>query len=122
MIEGTTCYERDEVLCEDQMCLRVGCRLRNARLAHGHEPRHIPEVGPCGFDLSDDDGVVGVSRSRRTTIILAFPRESSQQEADRLLRAWRDQADLGIRPEDRKLPDDEYSRDLEIIRQAMERS
>mgnify|MGYP001593102947 CR=1 FL=1 len=33
MSEGTTCYERDEILCEDQMCLRVGCRIRNARIA-----------------------------------------------------------------------------------------
>lgn len=33
MSEGTTCYERDEALCEDQMCLRVGCRIRNERLA-----------------------------------------------------------------------------------------
>jgi hypothetical protein len=32
MTEGITCYERDEVLCDDEMCLRVGCRLRNDRL------------------------------------------------------------------------------------------
>lgn len=31
MTEGITCYERDEALCEDQMCLRVGCRIRNER-------------------------------------------------------------------------------------------
>lgn len=30
--EGITCYERDEDLCEDPMCLRLGCRLRNDRL------------------------------------------------------------------------------------------
>lgn len=30
---GMTCYERDEDLCEDQMCLRTGCRLRNTRLS-----------------------------------------------------------------------------------------
>ena len=33
MSEGMTCYERDEALCEDQMCLRTGCRLRNERLS-----------------------------------------------------------------------------------------
>lgn len=33
MSEGITCYERDEELCADEMCLRTGCRLRNARLA-----------------------------------------------------------------------------------------
>lgn len=32
MSEGITCYERDEALCEDGMCLRTGCRLRNKRL------------------------------------------------------------------------------------------
>lgn len=32
MRDGQTCYERDEILCEDQMCLRAGCRLRNERL------------------------------------------------------------------------------------------
>ena len=33
--EGITCYERDEILCEDQMCLRTGCRIRNERLGSG---------------------------------------------------------------------------------------
>lgn len=33
MSEGMTCYERDEDLCEDPMCLRLGCRLRNDRLS-----------------------------------------------------------------------------------------
>jgi hypothetical protein len=33
MAEGMTCYERDEVFCEDQMCLRAGCRLQNERLS-----------------------------------------------------------------------------------------
>lgn len=39
MAEGMTCYERDEEHCEDQMCLRVGCRLRNDRL--GKTPERI---------------------------------------------------------------------------------
>lgn len=33
MSRGVTCYERDEDICEDEMCFRVGCVLRNARLA-----------------------------------------------------------------------------------------
>jgi hypothetical protein len=28
MAEGQTCYENDEAFCEDQMCLRTGCRLK----------------------------------------------------------------------------------------------
>lgn len=34
--EGITCYERDETLCNDRMCLRTGCRLRNERLTSRH--------------------------------------------------------------------------------------
>lgn len=30
MAEGQTCYENDEAFCEDQMCLRTGCRIKNA--------------------------------------------------------------------------------------------
>lgn len=33
MSDGMTCYERDETLCEDPMCPRVGCRIRNDRLS-----------------------------------------------------------------------------------------
>lgn len=29
MAEGQTCYAQDERFCEDQMCLRTGCRLQN---------------------------------------------------------------------------------------------
>jgi hypothetical protein len=32
MSDGMSCYERDETFCEDGMCLRTGCRLRNERL------------------------------------------------------------------------------------------
>lgn len=35
--EGITCYEQDEILCDDGMCLRTGCRLRNERLASRQE-------------------------------------------------------------------------------------
>lgn len=44
MVEGMTCYERDETLCEDQMCLRVGCRIRNERMAIrcGDHVKHEP--------------------------------------------------------------------------------
>lgn len=39
LAEGMTCYERDEALCEDGMCLRCGCRLHNDRLsAQQREP------------------------------------------------------------------------------------
>jgi hypothetical protein len=31
---GTTCYERDEALCEDPLCLRAGgCRIQIERIA-----------------------------------------------------------------------------------------
>jgi hypothetical protein len=36
--EGQTCYEQDEKFCEDQMCLRTGCRLQNER----HAVRPLP--------------------------------------------------------------------------------
>lgn len=32
MAHGITCYEQDEKLCEDPMCERTGCRLRNDRI------------------------------------------------------------------------------------------
>lgn len=45
MSEGMTCYERDETLCEDQMCLRTGCKMRNERLAqYSSETNRDPEV------------------------------------------------------------------------------
>jgi hypothetical protein len=51
---------------------------------------------------------------------------TQQQEADNLLSLWQLQARIGIRPERRLLPklksDDQFSRDLEIIRQVMERA
>ena len=39
MNEGITCYERDEDLCEDPMCLRLSCRLRNDRLSKAVQAR-----------------------------------------------------------------------------------
>ncbi len=33
MSEGVTCYERDEILCDDQICLRTGCRIKYECLA-----------------------------------------------------------------------------------------
>jgi hypothetical protein len=49
---------------------------------------------------------------------------NSQQQADNILQLWHLQAKLGIKPKDRRVPvsDDEFHRDLEIIRQCMERS
>ncbi len=57
-----------------------------------------------------------------TVRIIAFPIETSQQEADRLLAIWQEQRKAGIKAEQRALPDDSFSRDLEIIRKVMERS
>jgi hypothetical protein len=57
-----------------------------------------------------------------TTIILAFPGQTPQQRADEVLRIWQEQRKQGVKPEDRQIPDDKFNRDLEIIRQVMERS
>jgi hypothetical protein len=54
MSEGITCYERDEVLCEDQMCIRVGCRIRNARIA---EPSEVCALGKEVAKLMDKHGI-----------------------------------------------------------------
>lgn len=45
--QGMTCYERDEVLCEDQMCLRTGCRIRNEGSG-----RHLPGKLDCGVPVA----------------------------------------------------------------------
>jgi len=44
---------------------------------------------------------------------------SPQDRANELLRYW--QAQRAIKPEERRFPDDEFERDLEIIRQCLER-
>lgn len=49
MTEGTTCYERDEVACDDQMCLRTGCRIRNDRFTSGI-PKPYFVASECGND------------------------------------------------------------------------
>jgi len=41
MSDAMTCYEQDEKRCEDPMCLRVGCRLRNNRIASTISPQAI---------------------------------------------------------------------------------
>lgn len=41
MNEGITCYERDEVLCDDQICIRRGCRRLNKRLGLPQSPEKI---------------------------------------------------------------------------------
>jgi hypothetical protein len=49
---------------------------------------------------------------------------TSQQEADNLLSYWRLQRAAGVRPEERRTPltrDEEFERDLEVIRAVMER-
>lgn len=51
---------------------------------------------------------------------------TKQQEAQQLLDLWQLQARIGIKPERRLLPklksDDQFNRELEIIRQCMERA
>ncbi len=44
---------------------------------------------------------------------------SPQERANELLRYWQAQRDRN--PEDRRLPDDEFERDLQVIRQCLER-
>jgi len=56
-----------------------------------------------------------------TAVILALPAETPQQEADRLLDHWRQKRQRGVPAHQRTLPDDDYHRDLEIIRDCMER-
>lgn len=55
MSEGQTCYERDEVLCDDQMCLHTGCRIRNERMtADAALLRAIPRV--TVWDAGEHEG------------------------------------------------------------------
>lgn len=42
MAEGMTCYKRDEELCEDEMCLRTGCRFQNEKAAAVHFAHQEP--------------------------------------------------------------------------------
>lgn len=47
---------------------------------------------------------------------------SEQSRANDLLSIWQAQRQAGIKPEDRRLPsDDGFERDLEVIRQCLER-
>ncbi len=55
-------------------------------------------------------------------VLLAMSRETPQQAADRALAEWQVQRKAGVPAEKRQIPDDAFSRDLEIIRQVMERS
>jgi hypothetical protein len=54
--------------------------------------------------------------------LLAYPEQTPQQRADEFLRVWQEQRKAGVKPEQRHIPDDTFSRDLEIIRQVMERT
>lgn len=72
MVEGTTCYERDEVLCEDQMCLRTGCKLRNERLLHPYP------------DTTDAEWIASVIRG----VIYGAPMAGGFQD-DKIMRAAR---------------------------------
>lgn len=55
-------------------------------------------------------------------MVIAMTRETPQQSADRALAEWQIQRKAGLKPEERKVADDAFNRDLEIIRQCMERS
>lgn len=64
MNEGMTCYERDEALCEDGMCVRTGCRLRNARLSTDRQVKALADCPFCGgsrLKQGGDDKFVGVA-------------------------------------------------------------
>ena len=74
------------------------------------------DPGPCGLPPENVKALDGV------TVILAFPSDTPQQRADEYLRIWQEQRKAGIKPEQRTLPDDGFNRDLEVIRQVMERS
>jgi hypothetical protein len=57
-----------------------------------------------------------------TARIIAFPPETSQQTADRVLAEWQRLRKAGLRPDQRLDACDAFERDLAIIRQLMERS
>lgn len=57
-----------------------------------------------------------------TVRIIAFPPETSQQAADRVLREWQRQRKAGVPAEQREIPDDQFERDLAVIRECMERT
>lgn len=50
---------------------------------------------------------------------------TTQQEADNLLSLWQLQARIGIKPERRLIPkrktEEQFNREVEIVRQVMER-
>ena len=54
-------------------------------------------------------------------MLLALP-STPQQRADEALRVWQEQRRAGVPAEQRQIPDDSFNRDLEIIRQVMERT
>jgi hypothetical protein len=100
MTEGMTCYERDETLCEDGMCLRTGCRLRNQRLAASIPERLNPllkvdairaaDEAACRRDgmfrdlFSEDDRldlIVTIIRAA-TTVALGAPSLSTAEPPD----------------------------------------
>lgn len=55
-------------------------------------------------------------------VLLAMSRETPQQFADRALAEWQVQRKAGVKPAERQIPDDAFSRDLAPIRQAISRS
>lgn len=57
-----------------------------------------------------------------TVLILAFPAETRQQTADRVLADWQSQRRAGVKPEDRQIADDAFHREIEVLRQLLERT
>ncbi len=103
MTEGMTCYERDETLCEDQMCLRTGCRLRNegpARSSSGSGEVLWARVNDEPFEYAIQKGQHGDEFVRllngwflhRPIAPAHGSRESGIKECAALMRRWADDA------------------------------
>lgn len=85
MTEGMTCYERDEDLCEDQMCLRTGCRLRNQRLSG--LPAQEEPVSDGVFDLQQR--IEGLELLHHNELLRCQAAEREIERLTRLLNADR---------------------------------
>ena len=78
MSDGITCYERDEALCDDPMCLRLGCRERRmdlrapqkAKLAYLITPQRDRYVLMIQMHDSDEVMQVEISKHHLANIII----------------------------------------------------
>lgn len=55
-------------------------------------------------------------------MLIAMSRETPQQTADRILADWQSQRRAGVKPEDRQIADDAFHREIEVLRQLLERT